>query len=202
VPFPRLVTFAAGRRQRGGRGLARHRRAQASAGLPRAEPFRRCPLWIAHAMRQRPAWARRRLWSPGRRQAGQGPRSSLMGTGKRIVALRRGPMRRWRREGIAAAVVSMPFMGTVRGAGRGLSRNSVLPTDVTATRLGRGCIAHRLGIATSGGDGAKGIAMNGFWRVGASPRICFKKFGFTPDKVVAARKANSWQSRGRAREPV
>jgi transketolase len=95
------------------------------------------------------------------------------------------------RDGVAARVVSMPSWDLFE-AQDAAYRDSVLPPDVTAR------VSVEAGSPIGwdryvGRDGAK-IAMNSFG-ASAPAKDVFKKFGFTPDKVVAAAKQQMMKSR-------
>jgi transketolase len=88
------------------------------------------------------------------------------------------------REGVAARIVSMPSWDLFEAQDEAY-RGSVLPPGVTA-RVSVEAASPVGWDRYVGRDGAK-IAMNGFG--GSAPaKDLFKKFGFTPDKVVAAAK--------------
>ena len=118
---------AAGRRQRGRRGLARHHRAEASAGLPGAEPPA-APDLRPHALR---LGRRRRAGAYVMADAEGGkPEVILIGTGSE-VALCVEVYETLKQEGIAARVVSMPSWELFEQQDQAY-RDSVLPPDVTA----------------------------------------------------------------------
>ena len=97
------------------------------------------------------------------------------------------------REGVAARIVSMPSWDLFEAQDEAY-RDSVLPTDVTA-RVSVEAASPVGWDRYVGRDGAK-IAMNGFG--GSAPaKDLFKKFGFTPDRVVAAAKQQLAKSRKR-----
>src|SRR5882757_1543120 len=120
------------------------------------------------------------------------PEVILMGTGSEL-SLCVEAYEALAREGIAARVVSMPSWELFE-AQDAAYRDSVLPTDVTA-RVSVEAASPIGWDRYVGRDGAK-IAMNGFG--GSAPaKDLFKKFGFTPDKVVAAAKQQLAKSRTR-----
>ena len=97
------------------------------------------------------------------------------------------------RDGVAARVVSMPSWELFEEQDAAY-RDSVLPADVTA-RVSVEAASPVGWDRYVGRDGAR-IAMNGFG--GSAPaKDLFKKFGFTPDKVVAAAKEQLAKSRKR-----
>jgi transketolase len=120
------------------------------------------------------------------------PEVILMGTGSEL-SLCVEAYEALAREGIAARVVSMPSWELFEEQDAAY-RDSVLPTDVTA-RVSVEAASPIGWDRYVGRDGAK-IAMNGFG--GSAPaKDLFKKFGFTPDKVVAAAKQQLAKSRAR-----
>jgi transketolase len=120
------------------------------------------------------------------------PEVILMGTGSEL-SLCVEAYEALAREGIAARVVSMPSWELFEEQDAAY-RDSVLPTDVTA-RVSVEAASPIGWDRYVGRDGAK-IAMNGFG--GSAPaKDLFKKFGFTPDKVVAAAKQQLAKSRTR-----
>jgi transketolase len=111
------------------------------------------------------------------------PEVILMGTGSE-VSLCVEAYEALARDGVAVRVVSMPSWELFEQQDAAY-RDSVLPPAVTArvsveaaSPIGWDCYVGR--------DGAK-IAMNGFG-ASAPAKDLFKRFGFTPDKVVAAAK--------------
>jgi transketolase len=95
------------------------------------------------------------------------------------------------RDGVAARVVSMPSWDLFE-AQDAAYRDSVLPPGVMA-RVSVEAASPIGWDRYVGRDGAK-IAMNGFG-ASAPAKDLFKKFGFTPDKVVAAAKEQMMKSR-------
>jgi transketolase len=95
------------------------------------------------------------------------------------------------REGVAARIVSMPSWDLFEAQDEAY-RDSVLPTDVTARVSVEA--ASPIGWDRYVGRSGARIAMYGFG--GSAPaKDLFKKFGFTPDKVVAAAKQQLAKSR-------
>jgi transketolase len=118
------------------------------------------------------------------------PEVILMGTGSEL-SLCVEAYEALAREGVAARVVSMPSWELFEEQDAAY-RDSVLPTDVTA-RVSVEAASPIGWDRYVGREGAK-IAMNGFG--GSAPaKDLFKKFGFTPDKVVAAAKQQLANSR-------
>ena len=111
------------------------------------------------------------------------PEVILMGTGSE-VALCVEAYETLARDGVAARVVSMPSWELFEQQDAAY-RDSVLPPAVTA-RVSVEAASPMGWDRYVGRDGAK-IAMNGFG-ASAPAKDLFKRFGFTPEKVVAAAK--------------
>ena len=119
------------------------------------------------------------------------PEVILMGTGSE-VGLCVEAYEALARDGVAARVVSMPSWELFEQQDAGY-RDSVLPPAVTA-RVSVEAASPIGWDRYVGRDGVK-IAMNGFG-ASAPAKDLFKRFGFTPEKVVAAAKEQIAKSRG------
>ena len=182
---PRPRHAPPGRRQRGGRGLAGDH--AAAAHEPAALVLSRQALPTLDRTKYAPAsgLAQGRL-RPGRRRRTASPTCILIGTGSEVVARASRRTRQLTREGIKARVVSMPSWELFDDQAQEY-RDSVLPPTVHGPRLGRAGVAPSAGSATSASSGTD--------HRHAAPsaprprsRTCMKKFGFTPERVVAAAK--------------
>jgi transketolase len=112
------------------------------------------------------------------------PEVILMGTGSE-VSLCVEAFEALKRDGVAARVVSMPSWELFEAQDKAY-RDSVLPRDVTARVSVEA--ASPVGWDRYVGLDGERIAMNGFG-ASAPAKDLFKKFGFTPEKVIeAARK--------------
>jgi transketolase len=111
------------------------------------------------------------------------PEVILMGTGSE-VSLCVEAFEALKRDGVAARVVSMPSWELFEAQDQAY-RDSVLPPDVRA-RVSVEAASPVGWDRYVGLDGAK-IAMNGFG-ASAPAKDLFKKFGFTPEKVIEAAK--------------
>jgi transketolase len=111
------------------------------------------------------------------------PEVILMGTGSE-VSLCVEAFEALKRDGIAARVVSMPSWELFEQQDASY-RDSVLPPDVTARVSVEA--ASPVGWDRYAGWGGAKIAMNGFG-ASAPAKDLFKRFGFTPEKVVEAAK--------------
>ncbi len=185
---PRPRHLPPGRRQRGGGGLSGHHAAQAPAGGAGAQP---------------PAAADRR---PDEVRPGLGvakgayvlagadeakPDVILIGTGSE-VQLCLGAYETLRSEGVKARVVSMPSWDLFEQQDEAY-RNSVLPPEVTA----RVAVEQGSVIGWDRYTGSTGTIL-GMHTFGSSAPIkdLQSKFGFTPEKVLEAARAQVAKSKG------